>query len=308
MRIVFMGTPDFAVPSLQALIDAGHEICAVFTQPDKPKGRGYAMVPPPVKELALRYELPVYQPRSMKKGPALEIIRSLAPDVIVVVAFGKLLPPSILSVPRLGCVNVHGSLLPKYRGAAPIQWAVLNGDKVTGVTTMLMNEGLDTGDILDTRTMEIGENETSGELFDRLMLLGAQLLPETLVRLENGTAVPKPQGEEGACYAPMLDKSMAGLDWNRPAAELHNLVRGLNPWPVAAMAFEGKRMKVFDVSVLPLQGTPGEAFVGPEHSFCVYCGKDALRLNTVQPENKKHMSGAAFLLGHPLTENNRHLL
>lgn len=303
-----MGTPDFAVPSLQALIDAGHEICAVFTQPDKPKGRGHAMAPPPVKELALKYGLTVYQPRSMKKGPALEIIQSIAPDVIVVVAFGKILPLSILSVPRLGCVNVHGSLLPQYRGSAPIQWTVLNGDKVTGVTTMLMNEGIDTGDILDVETTEVGENETSGELFDRLMVMGAELLPKTLEKLENGTAVRTPQPEEGACYAPMLDKAMADMDWNKSADELHNLVRGLNPWPVAVMRFEGKRMKVFDASVLSVQGTAGEAFVGPDRSFCVYCGKDALCLNVVQPENKKRMSGADFLLGHPLNDKNRNLL
>ncbi|MBR4888906.1 MAG: methionyl-tRNA formyltransferase [Clostridia bacterium] len=308
MRIIFMGTPDFAVPSLQALIDAGHEICAVFTQPDKPKGRGHAMAPPPVKELALKYGLTVYQPRSMKKGPALEIIQSIAPDVIVVVAFGKILPLSILSVPRLGCVNVHGSLLPQYRGSAPIQWTVLNGDKVTGVTTMLMNEGIDTGDILDVETTEVGENETSGELFDRLMVMGAELLPKTLEKLENGTAVRTPQPEEGACYAPMLDKAMADMDWNKSADELHNLVRGLNPWPVAVMRFEGKRMKVFDASVLSVQGTAGEAFVGPDRSFCVYCGKDALCLNVVQPENKKRMSGADFLLGHPLNDKNRNLL
>lgn len=308
MRIIFMGTPDFAVPSLQALIDAGHEICAVFTQPDKPKGRGHAMAPPPVKELALKYGLTVYQPRSMKKGPALEIIQSIAPDVIVVVAFGKILPLSILSVPRLGCVNVHGSLLPQYRGSAPIQWTVLNGDKVTGVTTMLMNEGIDTGDILDVETTEVGENETSGELFDRLMVMGAELLPKTLEKLENGTAVRTPQPEEGACYAPMLDKAMADMDWTKSADELHNLVRGLNPWPVAVMRFEGKRMKVFDVSVLSAQGNAGEAFVGPDRSFCVYCGKDALRLNVVQPENKKRMSGADFLLGHPLNDKNRNLL
>lgn len=308
MRIVFMGTPDFAVPSLQSLIDAGHEICAVFTQPDKPKGRGHALAAPPVKELALKHGLTVYQPKSMRKGPAREIIEGIAPDVIVVVAFGKILPLSILSIPRLGCVNVHGSLLPKYRGSAPIQWTVLNGDKITGVTTMMMNEGIDTGDILDVETTEVGENETSGELFDRLMVMGAELLPKTLEKLANGTATRTPQPEEGACYAPMLDKAMADMDWNKPAEELHNLVRGLNPWPVAIMRFEGKRMKVFDVSVLPLQGKAGEAFVGPDRSFCVYCGKDALRLNVVQPENKKRMPGADFLLGHPLTDANRVLL
>ena len=198
MRIVFMGTPDFAVPSLQALIDTGHEVCAVFTQPDKPKGRGHALAAPPVKELALRYHLPVYQPKSMKKGPAQEILTQLAPDVIVVVAYGKILPPAILSIPRLGCVNVHGSLLPRWRGAAPVQWAVLSGDPVAGVTTMLMNDGLDTGDMLDRLETPVGENETSGELFDRLMVLGSQLLLTTLEKLENGTAKPVPQPEEGA--------------------------------------------------------------------------------------------------------------
>lgn len=307
MRIVFMGTPDFAVPSLQALIDAGHEVCAVFTQPDKPKGRGHALAAPPVKELALRYHLPVYQPKSMKKGPAQEILTQLAPDVIVVVAYGKILPPAVLSIPRLGCVNVHGSLLPRWRGAAPVQWAVLSGDPVAGVTTMLMNEELDTGDMLDRLETPVGENETSGELFDRLMVLGSQLLLTTLEKLENGTAKPIPQLEEGACYAPMLDKSMAMLDFTQSAVELRHRVLGLNPWPVALTLFGGKRLKIYRVSVLEDSGEPGTAFVGPDKSFCVYCGKGALRLDEIQPENKKRMSGADFLLGHPLNSSNSHL-
>ena len=208
MRIVFMGTPDFAVPCLQALLDAGHEVCGVFTQPDKPKGRGYALAPPPVKELALERGIPVYQPATLRTPEAAALVASLSPEVIVVVAYGKLLPKEILQLPPHGCINVHASLLPKYRGAAPIQWAVINGDEVTGVATMQMDEGLDTGDILLVEETKIGENETSGELFDRLRELGAQVLVETLRQLEAGTLKRRPQGNEGASYASMLSREL----------------------------------------------------------------------------------------------------
>ena len=261
MRIVFMGTPDFAVPCLQAVLDDGHEVCGVFTQPDKPKGRGYTLTPPPVKELALKYNLPVYQPNSLRTGEAYEILKELAPDLIAVVAYGKILPKEILDLPPMGCVNVHGSLLPKYRGAAPIQWAVLNGDKVTGVTTMFMAEGMDTGDILLTEETEIPENETSGELFDRLKDMGARLLVKTIHGLEKGELTPIPQNEAEATHAPMLSKELSAIDWNTSAWEVHNKVRGLSPWPTAHTMFRGKRMKVLETEVFPEKnGEPGKAF------------------------------------------------
>lgn len=303
MKIVFMGTPDFAVPCLQAILDDGHEVCGVFTQPDKPKGRGYTLTPPPVKELALQYHLPVYQPNTLRTGEAYEILKELSPDLIAVVAYGKLLPKEILDLPPMGCVNVHGSLLPKYRGAAPIQWAVLNGDKVTGVTTMFMAEGMDTGDILLTAETAIPENETSGELFDRLKDMGAELLVKTIHGLEKGELTPIPQNEAEATHAPMLSKELSTIDWTASAWEVHNKVRGLSPWPTAHTLYHGKRMKVLETEVFPEKnGESGKAF--SEHGeFFVYCGSGAVRLITVQPENSKRMAGKAFLLGHPLDKN-----
>ena len=228
-----MGTPDFAVPCLQSLLDAGHEVCAVFTQPDKPKGRGYAMTPPPVKVLALAHNLPVYQPTTLRTQEAAQQIREMQPECIVVVAYGKILPKEILEIPPYGCINVHASLLPKYRGAAPIQWSVLNGDAETGVTTMYMAEGLDTGDMLLKARTAIGPEETAGELHDRLAKMGAELIVETLRAVAEGTIQRIPQGDAETCYASMLTKELGKIDWNRPARELHNLVRGLSPWPVA---------------------------------------------------------------------------
>ena len=227
MKIVFMGTPDFAVPSLEALLARGHEVAAVFTQPDKPKGRGHKLLPPPVKSLALEHGIPVYQPATLRTEEAAETLRALQPELIVVAAYGKLLPPAVLSIPPRGCINVHGSLLPQYRGAAPIQWAVLNGEKKTGVTIQQMGEGLDTGDMLQKAETEIGENETSGELFDRLKEIGAALLVDTIDRLD--TLVPVPQDEAAATYAPMIRKEMGAVDWTQPAQAVHNLVRVLNP-------------------------------------------------------------------------------
>ena len=303
MKIVFMGTPDFAVPCLQAILDDGHEVCGVFTQPDKPKGRGYTLTPPPVKELALQYHLPVYQPNTLRTGEAYEILKELSPDLIAVVAYGKLLPKEILDLPPMGCVNVHGSLLPKYRGAAPIQWAVLNGDKVTGVTTMFMAEGMDTGDILLTAETAIPENETSGELFDRLKDMGAELLVKTIHGLEKGELTPIPQNEAEATHAPMLSKELSTIDWTASAWEVHNKVRGLSPWPTAHTLYHGKRMKVLETEVFPEKnGEPGKAF-SENGEFFVYCGSGAVRLITVQPENSKRMAGKAFLLGHPLDKN-----
>lgn len=301
MRIVFMGTPDFAVPSLQKLIDRGDEICSVFTQPDKPKGRGHKLQPPPVKELALQHGLAVLQPDSLRGGDIQKTISDLKPDAIVVVAYGKKLPPEVLAVPKLGCVNVHGSLLPKYRGAAPIQWAVLNGEKTTGVTTMFMAEGMDTGDMLLKSETAIGPEETAGELFDRLKLLGAGLLDETLSRLERGELKGTPQDEAQATLAPMLKKEMSTIDWTRPAKQIHDQIRGLNPWPCATALLDGKRVKLLASRVIEGQGIPGTAQdLGGE--LVAACGQGMLLIRELQTENGKRMSGRDYLLGHPLSQ------
>ena len=264
-----MGTPDFAVPSLEALWNKGYEICAVYTQPDKPKGRKQILTPPPVKETALSHHIPVEQPVTLRTEEAFATLQRYAPDLIVVVAYGKILPKNVLELPRLGCINVHGSLLPKYRGAAPIQWSVLNGDAVTGVTTMFMAEGLDTGDILLQKETPIGPDETAGELFDRLAPMGAELLLETIPLLETGTVQRIPQPEDGGAYASQLTKEMAWIDWNRPAQEIHNLVRGMNPWPIAQTEFRGKRLKLFRVSCKEAPcAIPGKAWGEDGAFFC----------------------------------------
>lgn len=304
MRVIFMGTPDFAVPSLQKLLDRGDDVRAVFTQPDKPKGRGHKLQAPPVKELALQHGIPVYQPGTLKDQEIQEQIKALAPDVIVVAAYGKLLPKAVLDVPKLGCINVHGSLLPKYRGAAPIQWAVINGDKTAGVTTMYMAEGMDTGDMLLKAETPVGPEETSGELFDRLKDLGARLLGETLDQLQAGTLRRIPQNEGEATHAPMLSKEMSQLDWSRPAQELHDLIRGLHPWPCAAAQLDGKRLKLLASRAAEGNGVPGALEARPE-GLAVFCGQGALLLTELQTENGKRMSGKDYLLGHPLKEGAR---
>ena len=245
MRIVFMGTPDFASASLKKLIDERFDVVGVFTQPDKPKGRGMELCASPVKELALENGLPVFQPVKMHDGTALAQIKALEPDILVVVAYGRILPDDILAVPKYGAINVHGSLLPKYRGAAPIQWAVLNGDKVTGVTTMYLASEMDTGDIIYTAETEIGEYETSGELFDRLKDMGAELLVKTLRDIDVGTAPRTPQDHSKASYVTMLDKSICPIDWNKTPREVLKHIYGLQPWPVATMELEGKTVRVF---------------------------------------------------------------
>lgn len=297
MKIVFMGTPDFAVPSLKALLNEGHRVLAVYSQPDKPKGRGHKLQAPPVKELALENGIKVLQPESFKSQEVVEELAAMEPDCIVVVAYGRLLPEAVLKIPKQGCINVHGSLLPKYRGAAPIQWSVLNGDKLTGVTTMFMACGMDTGDILLKAETEIGENETSGQLFDRLKLLGARLLLQTLRELDSIS--PMAQDHTAATHAPMINKEMSPINWQRSALELHNQVRGLNPWPCAITELQGKRIKLLETRIMPGKGEPGKPFV-KEGKLCVYCGEDALELCLLQPENGKCMGGGSYLLGHPL--------
>ena len=304
MRVIFMGTPDFAVPSLQALLDHGYEVCAVYTQPDKPKGRGHKLQPPPVKELALTREIPVLQPATLRSGEVQEEIRQCNADVIVVVAYGKILPKAVLDMPRLGCINVHGSLLPKYRGAAPIQWTVLNGDKTAGVTTMFMGEGMDTGDMLLKTETAVGEEETSGQLFDRLKDLGADLLIQTLERLEQGTLTPIPQNEAEATRAPMLSKDLSLVDWTKPAQQVHDLIRGLNPWPSAVSYLDCKKLKLHASRVREGSGEPGKPFA-QDGVLLVYCGEGALELTEIQTENGKRMDGKSYLLGHPLERDSR---
>lgn len=303
MKIVFMGTPDFAVPSLKKLIDAGHEVAAVFTQTDKPKGRGKKLAFSPVKELALSHDIPVYQPDSLKKetDEYLPILKSLAPDVIVVVAYGKILPPEVLDVPRLGCINVHGSLLPKYRGAAPIQWTVLNGDKLGGVTTMLMAEGLDTGDMLLSESVEVEPLETASELYSRLSFVGADLLIETLIGLEKGGITPIAQNDEESSYAPMLSKEMSPIDFKKSAVEIKNQIQGLSDWPCATFYLDGARMKVYRCEVVgtdDCNDTPG--MVVNEKDFTVACGFGSLRFLEVQAEGSKRMNVKDYLRGKPI--------
>lgn len=304
MRIVFMGTPDFAVASLERLLESGYEIAGVFTQPDKPKGRRQQLSAPPVKEAALKHGVPVFQPASMKDTAAEELLRQLAPDIVVVVAYGKILPQTVLQIPPMGCVNVHGSLLPKYRGAAPIQWAVLNGDKTTGVTTMLMDEGLDTGDMLLKAETEIGENENYGSLFSRLAVIGADLLLATLKGLAAGTITREKQDDSQAVYAPMLNKSMCPVDWARSAQAIHNQIRGLSPWPVAATLLRGKTLKIHAARIAAEHSagkTAGEVLESGRR-LVIACGEGALELLEVQFDGGKRMPAQDFLRGHPLSE------
>lgn len=298
MKIIYMGTPDFAVPALKSLASSEHEVCAVFTQPDKPRGRKMILTPPDVKVCAQSLDIPVYQPDSMKNGDALEIIGRYNPDVIVVAAYGKILPKAVLDAPKFGCINIHGSLLPKYRGAAPIQQSVLNGDKVTGITTMLMDVGLDTGDILLTEETEIGENETSGELFDRLAVLGGELILKTLSALEKGEITPKKQDESLATHTSKIDKSLCPIDFSKSAFEVHNKVRGLNPWPVATTKICGKNVKVYSTRLCPKSGTNGEVI--STKPLVVGCGEKSVEILELQPEGKKRMTADAFLAGHKL--------
>ncbi len=303
MRIVFMGTPDFAEASLKKLIEEGFDVVGVFTQPDKPKGRGMELSFSPVKELALAHGLPVFQPTKMRDGTALEQIKALAPDILVVVAYGRILPDDILALPRYGAINVHGSLLPKYRGAAPIQWAVLNGDKVTGVSTMYLASEMDTGDVIYTAETEIGEFETSGELFDRLMLMGAELLVKSLRDIENGTAPRTPQDHSKASYVSQLDKSFCPIDWNKSPRSVVKWIYGLQPWPVATMDIEGKTYRVFAAEYTgnKTNKTPGQIVSAGEKGIEVACaGGETLMVTQLQAPGKKRMKAADFLRGHPI--------
>ena len=297
MRVVFMGTPDFAVPCLSRLIQAGHRVTGIFSQPDRPKGRGMHLQPPPVKELALEHGLPVFQPSTLRDGSALALLRDLEPDIIVVVAYGRILPPEILELPPLGCINVHASLLPRLRGAAPIQWSIIRGDEVTGVTTMYMAEGLDTGDMILKKETPIGPEETAGELFERLAPMGAELLIQTLEAVEQGTAPRAVQDDGLATLAPPLKKEDARLDFTASPAGFCNLVRGCNPAPGAfALCDDGKPLKVHRaIPVWDRKGKPGALL--DKKRLIVGCGDGAVELLTVQPQGKKAMEGSAFLNG-----------
>lgn len=302
MNVVFMGTPEFAVPCLERLVEDGHTVSLVVTQADKPKGRGQKLTPPPVKETALKLGLPVFQPTTLKSEEAQATLRGAKADLFVVVAYGKILPQAVLDIPPQGCINVHASLLPRYRGAAPIQWAVLNGDKESGVTTMFMDVGLDTGDMLKKAVCPIDENMTAGELHDRLSSLGAELLSETITALENATLTRTPQGESETPYAAMLDKSLCPLDFHKPARVLHDQVRGLNPWPSATVTYQGKMLKIHRTRMGGATAAAPGTVVNTQ-PVTVACGDGlSLELTEVQYEGGKRMAAADFFRGHPTEE------
>ena len=304
MKIIFMGTPDFAVGTLKALIESEHEVCAVVTQPDKQKGRGKVLQATPVKEIAAEAGIPVYQPRRVKEPEFLQMLDEIRADVIVVVAFGQIIPKEMLNMKPYGCINVHASLLPKYRGAAPIQWAVIQGEKESGVTTMQMDEGLDTGDMLLQAVIPLEKKETGGSLYDKLKQEGAELLMQTLEGLQNGSIMARKQGETTTEYAKMLKKEMGLIDWNKDAIEIERLIRGLNPWPSAFTHFNGKTLKIWQADVM--EGNtgkqPGTITGISKGSIQVQTGNSVLSLRELQIEGKKRMDAGAFLRGYQIKE------
>ncbi|KJF26879.1 methionyl-tRNA formyltransferase [Clostridium aceticum] len=305
MRIVFMGTPDFAVPSLEALIEENYNVVGVFTQPDRPKGRGKKLAMPPIKEKALEHNLQVFQPSSLKDIKTVELIKEMNPDVIVVVAYGQILTKEVLEIPALGCINVHGSLLPKYRGAGPIQWAIIHGEKTTGITTMYMEEGLDTGDMILKEEVSIGENETAGELYHRLALVGGDLLKKTLIQIRQGNAPREKQREELSSYAPMLTKELGEIQWHKTAEEIHNLIRGTIPWPMSYTTYLGKTMKIWKSSVMTdeISHEPGKIVEVLKDKIYVATGKDLLVIEEVQFSGGKRLSVKDFLVGNTIEKN-----
>jgi len=300
LRTVFMGTPDFALQTLQGLIDAGCKMVGVYTQPDRPKGRGKHLAAPPVKELAQKNDIPVYQPLKLRQTEAVAELKALAPDLIVVVAYGQILPKSVLEIPANGCINVHASLLPKYRGAAPINKAIINGETETGITTMYMDVGLDTGDMLVKKTLSIGPEETAGELHDRLASLGRETMEETLRQLCAGTLKREVQDDEQSTYASMMKKEDGRIDWSRSAQEIHNHVRGLAPWPGAYTTINGKPLKLAETSQETAEGLPGCVIAADKNGVCVACGSGSLRIRQLQLSGRKRLPAADFLRGCPL--------
>lgn len=304
MRIVFMGTPDFSVPALTALVEAGHDVIAVVTQPDKPKGRGKEVQMTPVKEKALEYNIPVYQPVKARDPEFVSLLREMNPDAMVVAAFGQILPQSILDIPKYGCVNIHASLLPKYRGASPIQYAVINGETESGITTMMMAASLDTGDILDQESVPLDEKETGGSLHDKLSDIGGRLILTTLKKLEDGTAVRTVQNEAETCYVGMIKKSMGDIDWSQDAVSIERLIRGLNPWPSAYTTWEGKILKLWAADVLDdeYEGTCGQVVKTGKDCLYIKTGKGTLAVKELQLQGKKRMDTGAFLRGYQIAE------
>ena len=301
MRVVFMGTPDIAATCLQKILADGFEVVGVYTQPDRPKGRGMKLVASPVKEVALSAGIPVFQPENFREEETVEQLRALRPDICAVVAYGRILPQKVLDVPKFGCINIHASVLPKYRGSAPYQWAVLDGLTESGVTAMYLCREMDAGDLIDVSKTPIGENETAGELLDRLAELGADLLSKTLSRFAREGKVPAvPQNPDEVSYAPMLDKTMCPIDWNQTALQVHNHVRGLHPWPVATMVLQGKTFKVHDTRVVSGSGTPGQILGLTKTGLVIACGEGAVEITSLQAEGGKRMAAPDYFRGHPL--------
>ncbi len=301
MRAVFMGTPDFAVPCLEKLVEMNIDVVGVFTQPDKPVGRKRIITPPEVKVAATKHGLNIFQPEKMKDGSAFDIVKELNPDLIVVVAYGKILPKEILDFPKYGCINIHGSILPKLRGAAPIQWSVINGDEYAGVTSMMMNEGLDTGDMLITERVKIDFKETAGQLYDRLSYIGAEVLEKTILKLYDGTLSPIPQNDEESTYAPLLNKELSNINWNEAALAVYNKIRGLNPWPVAVTCIDGVKCKIFESEYVEnVNGKSGE-IVDNRKKLVISCGDgNGISIKTIQPDGKKQMDIVSYLAGKKL--------
>lgn len=304
MKVVFMGTPEFSVSTLEKIIEAGHEVLAVVTQPDRPKGRGKAVLYTPVKEKALEYNLRVSQPYKVKEQSFIEEMKELNPDVIVVVAFGQIIPKEILDLPKYGCINIHASLLPRYRGAAPIEWVIINGEKETGITTMYMAEGIDTGDMILKETVSIDPKETSATLHEKLSKVGADLLIKTLCQLEEGTAIREKQDDSKSNYVSIIKKELGRIDFSKSAEEIERLIRGLNPWPSAYTSLDGKTLKIWDADVLEqnIDGNNGDIVEVTKDSILVKTGKGLLKINELQLEGKKRMSVEAFLRGYTVTK------
>lgn len=305
MRIVFMGTPDYAVPSLEMLVKEGYDVAAVVTQPDKPKGRGKKMAAPPAKEYAIKQGIEVLQPNKIKTSEFIEQLRALEPDLLVTAAYGKILSKDLLEVPRYGCINVHGSLLPAYRGAAPINWAVINGETKTGITTMFTDVGIDTGDMLLKKELDITPDMTVGELHDKMALLGAEVLKETLIQLKEGTLKRIPQEDSESSYAPMMTKELGLIDWNKGAVEIHNLIRGTDPWPGAYTFMQGDRMRIWKSSVVRAKaegdGKNGEILLVDDEGILVKCSDEKLLITEVQFDSSKRMAVRDYLRGHKIS-------
>ena len=300
MRVVFMGTPDIAATCLTKILDDGFQVVGVYTQPDRPKGRGMKMVYSPVKEVALAHDLPVFQPENFREDDTVEQLKALQPDVVAVVAYGRILPQRVLDIAPKGFINIHASVLPQYRGSAPYQWAVLDGQEETGVTAMYLCREMDAGDMIDVAKTPIGPDETAGELLDRLAVLGAELLSKTLTHVERGEATGIPQDAAKATYAPMLDKTMCAIDWTKTAQQVHNQVRGLHPWPVATAELAGTKFKIHTTVVVEGSGTPGTILELTKTGLRVACGEGAVEIRSLQAEGGKRMAAPDYFRGHPL--------